>query len=265
MRTGGGNFLLLLLIAIVWTRVSTAKQWRGIEPLRSTRADVIHLLKQCGNEREACEFTIESEKVYILFSGGLPEQHSDCLNRLPPETVVFIESRPTKNAKFSRSLLKTGRFQKFNPTAPWKVGFDGYVDKSQGLGLKTQHGRISQLVYFAAAADALLCPSYYINPESFLEIYDGHVPVVSIRCPTRSVTDGETVTLSAWSDFQTKRGFTWRLSAGRIIRGQHTWKIIIDTTGQSGQTIKVAAEVIDLDRYVAAVDECKISVVAKKP
>lgn len=264
MRTGGGRFLLLLLIAVVWTRVSTAKAWRGIEPLRSTRSDVIRLLNQCVNEREACEFTIESEEVYILFSGGLSDEHYDCMNRLPPETVVFIEIRPTKNAKVSKSLLRTGRFQKFNPTAPWKVGFNGYVDKTQGLAMKTQKGRVTQFVYFATPADVSRCPSYYVNPESFLQIYKGHVPVVLIRCPTSALTEGKPVTLSAWSDFQTKRGFSWRLSTGRIIQGQHTSRITVDTTGQSGQTIRVTAEVVDLDRYVAAMDECKISVVAKR-
>jgi hypothetical protein len=260
----GGRLLFLLLITVVCTRISTAKPWRGIEPLRSTRADVIRLLNQCVNEREACEFRIESEEVYILFSGGLSDDYSDCRNRLRPETVVFIESRPIENAKVSKSLLKTGRFQKFNPTAPRKLGFNGYVDKTQGLALKTEKGRVSQLVYFATPADVLLCPSYYVNPESFLEIYDGHVPVLSIRCPASAVTDGETVRLTAWSDFQTKRGFSWRVSAGRIVQGQHTSKITVDTNGLSGQTIKVSAEVIDLDRYVAANDECKIRVVAKR-
>jgi hypothetical protein len=264
MRKGGGKLLFLLLMTAIWTRVSTAKPWRGIEPLHSTRADVIRLLNQCVNEREACEFRIESEEVYILFSGGLSDDYSDCKNRLPPETVVFIESRPIKNAKVSTSLLKTGKFQKVNPTAPWKAGFNGYVDKTQGLALKTQKGRVNQLVYFATPADVLLCPSYYANPESFLKIYDGHVPVVSIRCPASAVTDGEPITVSAWSDFQTKRGFSWHLSAGRIIQGQHTSKITVDTNGLSGQTINVSAEVVGLDRYVAAIDDCKISVVAKR-
>jgi hypothetical protein len=219
-------------------------------------------LNQCVSEREAGEFRIESEEVYILFSSGLSDDYSDCRNRLPPETVVFIESRPIKNAKVSKSLLKTGRFHRFNPTAPWKLGFNGYVDKTQGLAVKTEKGRVSQLVYFAIPADVLLCPSYYIKPESFLEIYGGHVPVVSIRCPTSVVTDSEPVILSAWSDFQTKRGFSWRVSAGRIAHGQHTSKITVETAGLSGQTISVTAEVRDLDRYVAAVDACKISVVA---
>jgi hypothetical protein len=264
IRKAGGKLLLLLLIVFLWTRVSTAKPWRGIEPLRSTRADVILSLRQCVNQREACEFTIESEEVYILFSGGLSDEHSDCMNQLPPETVVFIESRPTKSSKVSKSLLRTGRFQKFNPAAPWKAGFDGYVDKAQGLAMKTLKGRVVQLVYFATPPDVSPCLTYYANPESFLEIYKGHVPVVSIRCPTSPVTDGDLVLFSALSDFQTKRGFSWALSAGRIIQGQHTSRITVDTTGLSGQTISVAAEVMDLDRYVSAVNECKISVGAKK-
>ena len=264
MRKDGGRLLILLFIAVVCTQVSTAKPWRGIEPLRSTRADVILSLKQCVNEREACKFTIESEEVYILFSGGLPDDHSDCMNQLPPETVIFIESRPTKNSKVSKSLLRTGRFQKFNPAAPFKVGFDGYVDKTQGLAMKTLKGRVVQLVYFSTPSDVLPCLTYYANPESFLEIYEGHVPVVSIRCPTNVVTEGELITFSASSDFQTKRGFTWNLSVGKIMRGQHTSRITVDTTGLSGQTISVAAEVMDLDRYVTAVGVCKISVVGKK-
>lgn len=132
------------------------------------------------------------------------------------------------------------------------------------MAVKTLKGRVIQLVFFAIPADVLLCPTYYVNAESFLEIYKGHVPIVSIRCPTSAVTDGEPVTLSALSDFQTKRGFSWGLSAGRIIQGQHTSRITVDTTGLSGQTIRVTAEVLDLDRYVAAMDECKISVVAKR-
>ena len=264
MKKGGRRLLLLLVIPVVCPVVSTAKSWRGIEPLRSTRADVILSLKQCFHEREACKFTIESEEVYILFSGGLSDEHSDCMNQLPPETVVFIESRPTKDSKVSKSLLRAGRFQKFNPAAPFKVGFDGYVDKAQGLAIKSLKGRIVQLVYFSTPTDDSPCLTYYANPESFLEIYKGHVPVVSIRCPTSVVTEGESITFSALSDFQTKRGFTWNLSVGKIMRGQHTSRITVDTTGLSGQTIRVAVEVMDLDRYVTAFDECKISVLAGK-
>ena len=54
---------LLLLVASV-KNSAEAKEWRGLTPLHSTRADVIRLLNQCSNQREACRFSLEGEKLF---------------------------------------------------------------------------------------------------------------------------------------------------------------------------------------------------------
>src|SRR5215216_7853579 len=38
-----------------------AREWRGIVPLRSNRADVVRATNQCSDQRRACLFTLERE------------------------------------------------------------------------------------------------------------------------------------------------------------------------------------------------------------
>ena len=78
-----------------------AKEWRGIAPLRSTRADVVRLLNQCSEQMEACAFNLAQEEVYILFSGGLGDGYNECAKRLSPETVIFIQVLPKSNLKLN--------------------------------------------------------------------------------------------------------------------------------------------------------------------
>src|SRR5438874_13712118 len=93
--------LLLLMSVLLLTNSSLfAKAWHGIEPLQSTRSDVIRVLNQCSDQKEACVFTLANEDVYILFSGGLSDKYSDCTERMPPGTVMFIDIRPHSGAAF---------------------------------------------------------------------------------------------------------------------------------------------------------------------
>ena len=95
------TFNLFLFFAAV--ECSFAKEWRGLTPLRSTRADVVRLLNQCSEQKEACAFTLENEDVYILFSGGLADDYSECAKILPAETVMFIDVQPKATPKFNLS------------------------------------------------------------------------------------------------------------------------------------------------------------------
>jgi len=78
------KLILIRIVLISTAETSYAKEWRGIVPLRSTRSDVVRLLNQCSDQMEACRFTLETENVHILFSGGLPAAYHECAKRLPP-------------------------------------------------------------------------------------------------------------------------------------------------------------------------------------
>ncbi len=252
------------------THSISAKPWRGIEPLRSTRADVVRLFNQCQEDREACEFSFENQIVYLLFSGGLESEHSECGKQLPPETVVFIEIEPRTTMKFGDLKLNKRMLKTFNPTAPYKFGYEGYLDETGGLVVKIHKGKVIQLDFIASAVDSGVCRSFYENPESFVKVYEGHVPNVSMTCPRGPVTEGDRVEFSAKSDFETKRGFLWALSTNLVpldlakrISGQNTKAISVDTAGIAGKTLSVHAEVRAGEGLTAA-GTCKIEVLAKE-
>ncbi|MCM3869394.1 MAG: hypothetical protein ND895_01685 [Pyrinomonadaceae bacterium] len=172
--------------------------------------------------------------------------------------------------KFDDLQRNKSNFKRLNPTAPYKFDFSGYIDETEGLVIKTYKGKVIQLDYISSAADLHLCPSYYDNPQSFIEVYKGHVPVVLLTCPKSPVPEGKQISLSATSDFETKRGFLWGASTSEtfsweamqgIVAGQNTKTITIDTTGMGGQTITVRAEV-RAGNGLWAVDECKVKILA---
>jgi hypothetical protein len=148
---------LLILFVAVACNSSQAKEWRGLVPLRSTRTDVVRLMRQCSDQREGCRFTLENENVYILFSGGLSTKYAECATRLPPETIMFIQVKPRGSLKFSDLQLDKRRFASFNPSAPFKRGFNGYRSRD-GLLIQAYKQSILQLNYIAGETDRNLCP-----------------------------------------------------------------------------------------------------------
>lgn len=59
-----------LLLAPIFTHGVAAKEWRGIVPLHSTRADVARLFNTCFDREGGCTFRVGNEEVYIVFSSG---------------------------------------------------------------------------------------------------------------------------------------------------------------------------------------------------
>jgi hypothetical protein len=266
--TIAARLLLLLSVLLVTGSSLFAKAWHGIEPLRSTRSDVIRVLSQCSDQKEACVFTVENEDVYILFSGGLSQKYSDCTERLPTETVMFIESRPHSGAAFQEFQFAKREFIEFSLVGSWRmkhpVRYRLYVNSNDGLALKTREGKVVQVVYLPPPAAVPRCANYYDAPESFVDIYRGHVPFVTVLCPKDPVFEQQQIVIQGVSDFATRRGFEWTASDGKIITGQHTTRIIVDTTGLVGKVIKIGAEVNDFDLGLIAISTCELRVL-KKP
>jgi len=250
--------MLLLLVA---SEYSVAKEWRGITPLRSTRADVVRLFNQCADQREACAFTLGNDKVYILFSGGLSEDHSECARRLPSETVMFIDVELKATPKIKSLNLDKKKFRTFNPAEPAKMNLKGYWNESDGVLVNTLRGEVIQIDYLAAAADKSGCVSFYEEPESFIRMAPVHVALIIVDSSVKSAKAGENVIFSAFANVNAKRGYTWTVSNGKILSGQLTDKIIVDTSGLAGQTVVATAEIRDVFSHTA-VASGKVEIVA---
>jgi hypothetical protein len=231
----------LLLIAV---DSSSAREWRGIVPLRSTRADVVRLLNQCSDQKEACRFTVGTNDVHILFSSGLVDQYAYCAAYLPAEAVMFIHVRPRAELKLSALRLDKRRLHQFNSSEPIDRHYKGYRT-DDGLVVGLFKDRVRQIVYLPDESNLAQCIDFYNWPQQFIVVYLVHVPAIHALYGPQSIRAGEQLKISASSDFNETRGYKWTVSAGKIVAGQYTQQVTIDTTGLAGQTLIVSAEIGD--------------------
>lgn len=243
IRTG---FVLAFLLLAV--DISLAREWRGIVPLRSTRADVVRIFNQCADQREACVFSVDREDVFILFSGGLSREYVRCARSVDPETVIFVQVEPRMKLKLDDLNIRKKTLEVLNSSAITAPGVVGYRSKDD-LIVSTVRGRIIQVNYLGDVPDVHPCARYYDEPESFIQTFVGHHPIAVIDCPTEARAR-LSLTLKAESGSGTpKRGPIWSVNAGNILSGQHTYTIILDTSGLAEQTILVTAEISDAFKH----------------
>ena len=103
-------------------------------------------------------------------------------------------------------------------------------------------GKVLQLSYIATSNDVPLCPSHYEDPESFVQVFIPHyIPAPDIDCPKEAV-EGERIVFSAKPIDTKNLKYTWAVTGGKIVAGQGTRRITVDTAGVGGQTITATIE-----------------------
>jgi hypothetical protein len=246
--------ILIILVGITAASLDVAaKPWRGIEPLRSTKADVIRLFNQCNDDLRICSFELEHEHVSIHFSSPLRtrDERYMCVGDLALGTVLRIEVVPKGSPRFNRWDFGQSSFKRFDPSPRRTGNYKAYLDKKSGLLINTREGKVVEMIYFAAAADTNLCQSYYTNPDHFISVEPlGMPPIISLDCPTTAQDSKITLTAHTFDDPELQ--FLWTVSQGKVLRGQYTDTITVDATGLSGQTIKVMVEVVHKSGLAAA-------------
>ena len=239
-----------LFIAIGFAPDVVAKEWRGIVPLHSTRADVV---RQFGcDPGSGCKVRVGNEEAYFVFSSGTGEGIK-CAKDLPPNTVLLIEVQLINPLKLSALRINKNQFRTFDPSTPPNIGYKGYIDQNEGMIIKTYKGKVLQVDYIAAGNDVALCPDYYEDPESFIQLLIEHCcPTVNLDCPNRAPIDGERITLSASTGAGGRLKFDWQVTAGKIVAGQGTTRVTVDTTGVGGRTITATIKMSDSNGRVTA-------------
>ncbi len=119
------NLLAGLLLLMPMVSAVRAKEWRGIIPLKSTRADVERLL---GKTNQLGRYEIQNERVTIWYSegpcegkhGGLAKPNCECL--VAKDTVLKITvtlDSPVKVSKLGIDKKKCQRnpIHAYRPTA----------------------------------------------------------------------------------------------------------------------------------------------------
>jgi hypothetical protein len=154
------TFLLLMRLCAVWLVISggvaTAKEWRGIVPLKSTRADVERLL---GAPKHTSDFVAyySFPKEIVVFEYQARTCKEDIFGlgwNVPIGTVVNIGVIPKG----------THRRHEYPLASDSKIddnggGFISFSDVSAGLDVETYKDRVTLVEYYPEAAqNQLRCP-----------------------------------------------------------------------------------------------------------
>ncbi|HEX8500198.1 MAG TPA: hypothetical protein VF659_06355 [Pyrinomonadaceae bacterium] len=150
-----------LFLSLTLAGVSQAKEWRGIVPLHSSRADVHKILGEPTiNEGNVIEgFDIDGVRVLVMYSRtrcqrGLPADWGNW--NVPPGTVVDIRVPFAGDARLAE--LKIPDIEKYK----WYADDSGatyYHDKKEGLRYSVNRlGFVDSITYGPTEADLkLLC------------------------------------------------------------------------------------------------------------
>jgi hypothetical protein len=153
--------LTSLLLICSYVISSTAKEWCGIVPLHSTRADVERLLKvkpeRCGGD--ACLYDLPDKTVFALYAGEPACRNDDATTswKVPADTVIQF----TVNFKTPQSFSALDiDVRKYDQVPDKEVhGLVYFSDYAQGVRMETSGDMVRAITYYPAATDDhLRCP-----------------------------------------------------------------------------------------------------------
>lgn len=87
-------------------------------------------------------------------------------------------------------------------------------------------------------------------------------PAVMIECPASKVQPGTIIALTAHAP-DAEFSYLWKASAGKIVSGQDTRTITLDTSGLAGQTIYVSVKIED-GNGLGAATSCAVEISTDK-
>jgi len=127
---------------------ASAKSWRGIEPLHSTRADVLRLLGTPTDDKSPYEWKYEfpGEWAIISFSTGAPCKEGLPQGwKLPKDIVINIDVQPSAPKKISEVLTSGKEYDRVQTVHT--PGLNYYIDPEEGIRFTDQNGYVSSITY----------------------------------------------------------------------------------------------------------------------
>jgi len=259
--------ILVLASSLVLASQIEAKDWRGIVPLHSTRADVVRALGQGDNlKNPGTIYKFENESVVIAYPDSLPEVRG-CIRQLAPDLVLTITIFP----KVLRNLEDFGLSPDALRTIP--TGSDSFsttaaFDEDNGLVVSYSEGG-QEIVYLPSKTDRPACADFYGDLSGFVI----KRPPICFLCPTISVTCAEAARAGDKLTFTTNvvMGATktdlspiWTIDEGLISFGQGTFSITVDSSKVKGTSITATVEVNGIDPSCSRTASCT-TLITKRP
>lgn len=249
------KLLFATMALVVLAQDSMAKDWRGIVPLKSTRADVERLL---GKPNELGVYQFDNERASIDYSlgecGGLyrPLEKDNCKCMLAKDTVLSVyveyEIRPSFSAlkidrrKYTRSPIVSG------------PDMFSYSNRTEGLiyTVDESDDKLMEVVYLPAAKDCENLLSR--NAPKHRNSWRGLVPLHSNRRGVEALlgAPGRSWETSAAYDMEYET-VTVKYSKGNCDAPSTEWNVPKDTVVEFVVTPRLSFLLrhlnLDLERY----------------
>jgi len=133
---------------------ASAKSWRGIEPLHSTRADVLRLLGNPFDDKSPYMWTYDfpEERASIHFASGAPcEQGLPDGWKVPKDTVLEIDSYLSVPKKTTEVLTANREYERVQTVHT--PGLNYYIDADEGIRFTVNDGLVTNMRYGPSAKD----------------------------------------------------------------------------------------------------------------
>ena len=162
MRCVVRKLILIISMVLIAATSVAAKDWRGILPMHSTRADVEALLgpppASPGNyilSKGRSIYFLDEGEVYITFA---EDEFAGrvCLSAVPPGTVLMIRVTPKDELPLPRLNIDVRNFKKFDASTPPGQGHEGFISTPEGFVFRVFQGNVKEMIYFASAVDSVL-------------------------------------------------------------------------------------------------------------
>lgn len=234
---------------LMLTNLALAKEWHGITPLHSTRADVEKRLGPAKepSKRHVSRHETQDEEVTVEYSTGLP-----CgtgwpgIWRIPPGTVVTINVHPKRELRFAHLKINESQFTKTDNQGHGPSYFY-YTDEKEGIQYEVTQGLVMAIRYLPASSDNhLRCPAG--NSTGSLSSYSnsnewrGIVPLHSTRADVEKLLgSAKPSTQTGMLDYETENEeVTVMYASGPPCanNGFRIWKVPRDTVGRNNHPSK---------------------------
>lgn len=163
------KFLITIAVILLSTVLTVAKEWNGIAPLISTRAEVIKLLgepKPPNHEVLGEHFAVDGENVYIIWiradcwgegniiAGTPPTDLNVVVNQITVDPKSFLTKEdvekidPLKESPTLPGVKVSGRHNCLGSGGKWACSV---MNDESGFGYGTNtEGQVDRLYYFAS-------------------------------------------------------------------------------------------------------------------
>jgi hypothetical protein len=138
----------LIFITLILTQISEARDWRGLVPLRSTRAEVERLLGPPGQSSSNVYLT-ESERISITYA----ERPCDFGWQVPLGTVISFSVYPKNPSALAALKLDERKYEKRRDIHIETLYY--YINQEEGINYTVDSGKgmVTGVEYYPSAKD----------------------------------------------------------------------------------------------------------------